>query len=169
IGGKALGLLVAMSLLFGIDTAQGAESPVLEEILVTARKREEQLQDVPESITVLTESLLFDNNVDSIKKLAELTPNLTVNQGFREGLIRLTMRGLGTPQFSESPVSFVVDGATVPSTEFINQGIFDIDNVQVLRGPQGALYGRGALAGAILITTKQPTNELTGNFQATRE
>lgn len=140
-------------------------SGMLEEIVVTARKRNENLQEVPESVTLINESMVADAGLNDIRGITELTPNLFIRGGYRKGVANIIARGISTPQFGVPPVAVVVDGAAVPNTEFINQGIFDVDNIQVLRGPQGSLYGRGALAGAILITTKQPTDDLSGNMQ----
>lgn len=163
---RLLSSVVVSALVAGGSVNLYGKSFAMEEILVTARKRDENLQEVPESITVLTESIIRDNNVRNLQTLTDIVPNVTLHDSFRKGVIDLVVRGIGTPQFGEAPISFVVDGATVPDTDFINQGIFDVDNIQILRGPQGALYGRGALAGAILINTKQPTNDFSGNLQA---
>ena len=144
------------------DAAEDAEPGDV--IVVTARGFRENIQNIPESITLLSEQKLEDAGVDGLQGIADLTPNVLLNDSFRKGTIRLNVRGFGTPQAGEAPVSFVIDGATVQDVEFINQGIFDVDRVQVLRGPQGAIYGQGALAGAILIDTKKPTNDLSGFF-----
>jgi iron complex outermembrane recepter protein len=137
----------------------------LEEIVVTARMRDESLQKVPESVTVLTGVVIEDNGIDSLQGLADIAPNIHLNDSFSKATIRLNVRGIGTPQAGEAPVTFVVDGATVPDINFINQGIFDVESIQLLRGPQGALYGQGALAGAIIIKSKQPTNEMSGKIE----
>lgn len=150
----------------GLTMAEGFE---LEEVVVTARKRNESLQEVPESVTVLSESTIIDAGIDNLQGLSDIAPNVHLNDSFSKATVRLNVRGIGTPQFGEAPVSFVVDGATVPDINFINQGIFDVESIQVLRGPQGALYGQGALAGAIIIQSKQPTNEFSGNAEVKYE
>nr|WP_240946266.1 TonB-dependent receptor [Pseudomaricurvus alkylphenolicus] len=146
-----------------------AEGFQIEEITVTARKRDESLQEVPESVTVLSESLISDAGIDNLQGIADLAPNIHLNDSFSKATVRLNVRGIGTPQFGEAPVSFVVDGATVPDINFINQGIFDVESIQLLRGPQGALYGQGALVGAIIIQSKTPSNDLSGNFEVKYE
>lgn len=163
---RALPAAIAASTAMSFPTICLADSFLLEEVIVTARKRDESLQEVPEAVTVLTETIINDANLDSLQGLADLAPNIHMNDSFTKATIRLNVRGIGTPQFGEAPVSFVVDGATVPDINFINQGIFDVESIQLLRGPQGALYGQGALAGAMIIQSKQPTNVLSGKFQA---
>ena len=141
----------------------------IEEVVVTARRRAEDLQAVPESVTVIQSKLIEDATVRNLRELSGLVPSMNVywgEQSFRAGVIQLVVRGIGTPQTGEAPVSFVVDGVTAPENDFINQELFDIESVQVMRGPQGALYGRGALGGAILITTKQPAGEFSGFAKA---
>ena len=147
--------------------AQKAQPETLETITVTVRKRSEKLQDVPESVAVLSSAELEHANVTGLRGFVDLTPNLTVRETFRSGETFLTMRGLSSPQNGLPPVAFVVDGVQIGSNDFISQDLFNIQSIQVLRGPQGALYGQGAIAGAIVITTKQPTNDLSVYANAT--
>ena len=138
---------------------------LVEEVIVTARRRTEDLQEVPESVTLLDAETLETARVDTLRELSELVPNFNLfagEQAFRAGVVQMVVRGITTPQNGEAPMSFVVDGVTMPEIDFINQDLFDVESVQVLRGPQGALYGRGALGGAVLIDTKQPSDELRG-------
>ena len=139
---------------------------ILEEVTVTARKRSENLQEIPDSVTVFNTELIRDARIENIKDFAELTPNLNVSSNWRQGLNFISIRGLITPQVGEAPLSFVVDGITVPNLEFVNQGLHDIERIEVLRGPQGALYGKNAIGGAINIITRQPSDELSGVVQA---
>ncbi len=134
----------------------------LEEITVTSRKREEKLQDVPDSIKVLGAQQLQISNVTGLRGFVDLTPNLIVRETFRSNETFLTMRGISSAQGSLPPVAFVVDGVQYGSNDFINQDLIDIQRIEILRGPQGALYGQGAIAGAINIITKQPTNDFEG-------
>ena len=148
-----------------VAQAVDADQPTLEEVLVTARRRTEDLQEIPESVSVLTAETLETARIDNLRELSGLVPNFSMffgEQSFRAGVIQLVVRGITTPQNGEAPMSFVVDGVTIPEIDFINQDLFDIESIQVLRGPQGALYGRGALGGAVLINTKQPGAEVSG-------
>ncbi len=130
----------------------------LEEILVTARKRTESVQDVPESITVFSATQVEDAGITRMKDVADLTPNLVLRQSYRMGVVNLSARGLAAPQQGDSPIVVNFDGVQAPAQDFINQDLFDIERIEVLKGPQGALYGAGAIGGAINVITKQPTN-----------
>ena len=166
-----LALVVSLAL-SGASPALAAEIPAAEQdsakvevITVTARKMSESLQEVPDSITVFDESVIKDARIETIKDFSALTPNLTVSSNFRSGLNFVTVRGLITPQVGEAPLAFVVDGITAPSVEFINQGLQQIERIEVLRGPQGALYGKNAIGGAVNIVTRQPSDTLEGDMQ----
>ena len=136
------------------------------EILVTARRRNEKLQDVPESVTAFSAKDIANAGISNFRQVADLTPNLSQLDNYRPGLARFQVRGLITPQIGDPPLAFVFDGVTAPDQEFVNQDLVDIERIEVLRGAQGALYGRGAVGGAINIVTKQPTNDISGNVQA---
>lgn len=137
-------------------------SGVVEEILITSRKREESLQSVPDSVAVLGTQQLEVSNVTGLSEFVTLVPNLFVRDTFRSNESFLTMRGISSAQGALPPVAFVVDGVQYGSNDFINQDLIDIERIEVLRGPQGALYGQGAIAGAINIVTKEPTNDFEG-------
>ncbi|MCK7597670.1 TonB-dependent receptor [Microbulbifer sp. CAU 1566] len=147
-----------------VGNAQASET-VLEEVMVTSRKRPENLQDISDSVTVFNAQQIQDARITTIKDFSALTPNLTVASNFRSGLNFVTIRGLITPQVGEAPLAFVVDGVTVPSIEFINQGLQQIERIEVLRGPQGALYGKNAIGGAVNIVTRQPSDVFEGSVQ----
>ena len=168
----AMSLSIAICLLMMDVQFILADEAVLEEVVVTARRRVENLQEIPESMSVLSSEILENAGVDNLRDVTELVPNLSLfhgEQSFRAGVVQLVVRGVTTPQNGEAPMSFVVDGVTIPEIDFINQDLFDIESIQVLRGPQGALYGRGALGGAVLINTKQPTNEFSGFIKGSYE
>lgn len=132
----------------------------VEEIIVTARKRQENLQDIPESISVFSGAQLDKANAVTMRDFVDLTPNMIIRETFRSNESFLTMRGIASAQGALPPVAIVVDGVQVGSNDFLNQDLYDIERIEVLRGPQGALYGQGAIAGAINIVTKAPSNEL---------
>ena len=168
-GQSAISLFMLICLLSTDVGSVLADELLLEEIVVTARKRAENLQEIPEAVTVLNSERLEAAGITNLRELTGLVPNVSMytgELGFRAGVVQLVVRGITTPQNGEPPLSFVVDGVTVPEIDFINQDLFDIESIQVLRGPQGALYGRGALGGAVLITTKQPTNDVSGFIKA---
>ena len=137
--------------------AQQSELDTIEEIDVTSRKRSENLQDIPDSITVFNESTIERAGIGNFSDFAALTPNLSAYGNFRPNLTNISIRGMTSTQLGEPPIAFVVDGITVPNLEFMNQELVDIQQIEVIRGPQGALYGKNAIGGAVNITTRAPT------------
>lgn len=164
---KSLSAAILSSVMLPAIADTGQQSIELEEVTVTARKRSERLQDIPDSVTVFSATKIEDARIQNVKDFAALTPNLSAYENFRPNLANVTIRGMVSNQLGEPPVAFVVDGVTVPNIEFVNQGLQDIQQIEVLRGPQGALYGKNAIGGAILITTKQPSNDFDGKVKAT--
>jgi iron complex outermembrane receptor protein len=140
--------------------AQSADDAVIEEIVVTSRYRAENLLDVPDSITAFTADDIRQHRIERINRVASLTPNLRFSDDQEVGVSTLVIRGVrqnrGTGQ---PPVSFRIDGVSATNNLLTTQELFDIESVDVLRGPQGALYGRNAIGGAILISTRLPTAE----------
>lgn len=130
----------------------------IEEIVVTARYRDERLQDVPDSVTVFSPADIERYRIERINRVASLTPNLRFSDDQEVGVSTLVIRGVrqnrGTGQ---PPVSFRVDGVSATNNLLTTQDLFDVESIQVLRGPQGALYGRNAIGGAVLVTTRQPS------------
>ncbi len=156
-GAAAFVSLALLSLPVQPVYAQG-EDDVLEEIIVTSRYRAEKLSDVPDSITAFTTADIERHQIDRVNRVASLTPNLRFSDDQEVGVSTLVIRGIrqnrGTGQ---PPVSFRIDGVSATNNLLTTQELFDLESVDVLRGPQGALYGRNAIGGAILIATRQPT------------
>jgi iron complex outermembrane recepter protein len=146
------------------DTTAPADSG-LEEIVVTARLRSESQQEVPAAVTVFSAKALQDAGVRDYSDFIALTPNVSLVEAESVGQSFLTIRGLTEVRNGQAPVAFVVDGVQETSNRQFTQTMFDLQSVEVLMGPQGALYGRNASGGAIVITTKQPTNEYQGYGQ----
>ncbi|MEM9533080.1 MAG: TonB-dependent receptor [Pseudomonadota bacterium] len=164
----AVAAAVACGLIVAPAPASAQSGDVmLEEIVVKARKRDESLQDIPDAVTVFTADTIAAAGINTVNDFANLTPNLMIREGFRDGVSFITMRGISTAQQGLPPVTVVVDGVQVAALDFINQGLVDIESIEVLRGPQGALYGAGAMAGAINITTAAPTDTQTGRVRIT--
>jgi len=138
----------------------------IEEIVVTSRFRAEKLFDIPDSITAFTVDDIERHRIERVNSVASLTPNLRFSDDQEVGVSTLVIRGVrqnrGTGQ---PPVSFRVDGVSATNNLLTTQELFDIENIVVLRGPQGALYGRNAIGGAILISTRQPTAEPEYDFR----
>jgi iron complex outermembrane receptor protein len=145
-------------------TGDAAEATTeLTEIVVTARKssRGESVQKIPESIRAFGSQEIEAAGISRIKDVVELTPNIVLQPSYRLGVVNLSARGHSTPQQGDSPIVINFDGVQAPAQDFINQDLFDIERIEVVKGPQ-PLYGAGAIAGAINIITKQPTNEQEG-------
>jgi iron complex outermembrane receptor protein len=148
----------------GAESATGsADSNTVDQVVVTARRREESLQEVPVAVSVISGDTLETADVRRVTDLTSMVPNLSINSGYRQGSLWISLRGIPSVQGGEPPVSVLIDGVQVPGQDFINEEYGNISSVQVLRGPQGALYGRGAIGGAILIDTQKPTNDLEGS------
>lgn len=140
----------------------------IEEITVTARHRAESVQDVPDSITAFGAEKIEAAGIVDIEGFINLTPNFMVRETFRSGVTFFTIRGITTGQQGYPPISYVVDGVKANAIDSINQGaLVDIERIEVLKGPQSALYGAGAIAGAVNVITKGPTEEFEGRINAT--
>lgn len=164
--GLALGALV-------IPNAGFAQSdqPVLEEVLVTAQKREQTAQDVPISITALSGETLgaFAAGAEDIRMLSSRIPNLNAESSNGRVAPRFYIRGLGNTDFdlaASQPVSVVVDEVVQENVILKSFPLFDIERVEVLRGPQGTLFGRNTPAGIIKFDTRKPSQEADGYFNA---
>jgi iron complex outermembrane receptor protein len=144
----------------GRADSTSSDSQVIEEIVVSARYRDENLSDIPDSITAFTSADIERHRIERVNRVAALTPNLRFSDDQEVGVSTLVIRGVrqnrGTGQ---PPVSFRIDGVSSTNNLLTTQELFDIESVEVLRGPQGALYGRNAIGGAILIATKQPSED----------
>jgi iron complex outermembrane receptor protein len=138
----------------------------LQEVTVTARRREERLQVTPESITVLDARTLERTGVARMNGIASLAPNLRFSDDQEVGASTITIRGVTQNRGSgEPPVALVVDGVALNNSLLSTQDFFDLEQVEVLRGPQGALFGRNAIGGAIVVTTRAPAREFEGRAQ----
>ncbi|WP_235927641.1 TonB-dependent receptor [Sandarakinorhabdus rubra] len=137
------------------------------EILVTARRSSERLIDVPASVSVITAETLAATGTFRSQELLQLTPGVTIVSGTAEaGDTQINIRGLNGARDAESSVALVVDGILKTNTAQLNQVQGTLRQVEVLKGPQGALYGRNAAAGAIVMTTLKPGDVLEGAVRA---
>jgi len=140
--------------------AQGGAESIIEEVIVESRYRPERLSTVPDSVTAFTLADIERYRTERINDAAALTPNLRFSDDQEVGVSTLIVRGVrqnrGTGQ---PPVSLRIDDVSVTNNLLTTQDLFDLQSIEVLRGPQGALYGRNAIGGAVLITTRPPTAE----------
>lgn len=131
-------------------------------IVVTARGRNESLLDVPISETVFDAQAIADANIQRVDDFIALTTGVTFSNSQDAGTNFISIRGLSQTRNGEPPVAVVVDDVLQVNSRSFDQPLFDLESVEVLRGPQGALYGRNATGGAIIINTKMPTDEFGG-------
>ncbi len=137
----------------------------LEEVVVTARKRDESLQDVPIAITAFTERTIQQAGIERPNDFITLIPNVTIVDTANVGDTQVSIRGVVSTRDAESTFAYVVDGVLNTNPNSFNEELVDIQQIEVLKGPQGALYGRNAVAGAILVTTKKPGDEPEGTIK----
>lgn len=136
------------------------------EIIVTGRGRSEQLQSAPVAVTAFSAKALADAQVKDVSDYISLTPNVSIVEAQQAGVSFITIRGISQVRNGESPVAVVTDGIQQVTSRQFTQDPFDVAQIEILRGPQGALYGRNAIGGAIVITTKQPTKDFHESFAA---
>jgi outer membrane receptor protein involved in Fe transport len=149
------------------------EGAALEEIVVTARKREENLQDVPIAVTAISAETLQREGVKDVQDITARDPSLSFDKGIAAYDTRIVIRGL-SPTRGRPNVATLIDGIDVSSESvgvaggslLINPRLVDIARVEIVKGPQSALYGRSAFAGAISYITADPDDEVSGNVAA---
>lgn len=137
------------------------------EIVVTARKRAESILDVPVAVTAVSGDALARRNINSVREAAVLTPGLNISSD-GAGRAFVSIRGVGVTlvQSVQPGVGLFVDGIYRPNTAYLNNPLLDVERIEVLRGPQGTLYGKNTLGGAINVITRQPGNEFEARGQA---
>lgn len=163
--------------------AQEAETPeegksgisaMMEKIQVTARKREESLQEAPLSLTAFSGDGLEARGIENISEIGGVTPNLTYQNspgaGGSSSVATVYIRGVGQRDFLgtiDNGVGFYVDGVYIARTVGATVDLLDVDRVEVLRGPQGTLFGRNSVGGAVALYSKKPTENFEGYVDAT--
>ncbi|MDB5424857.1 MAG: TonB-dependent receptor, partial [Phenylobacterium sp.] len=148
---------------FAMAAAAEAEAApagtALEELVVTARRREERLQDVPEAVVVITSRAMDEQGVHNVNDLSRVAPGLSIqNTAANRVDTTYSIRGQGLT-FGTSTPAVVAYFADVPD---FSTAIYDLENIQVLKGPQGTLFGKNTTGGAILFTPRAPSNEFSG-------
>ena len=138
----------------------------IDEIVVTARRQTESLRDVPASVSVLTADALEKTGAQIAEDFVQLTPGVTIVTGTAEvGDTQINIRGMNGARDAESSVALVVDGILKTNTAQLNQNHGTMSQVEILKGPQGAIYGRNAAAGAVVLSTLKPSDEYTGKLK----
>ena len=140
-----------------------AQDQVIEEVVVTATKRDTTVMEVAASVTAFTAEQLEEREIDSFLDLNVNVPN--INSGLSYGQVFMTIRGVGfsNGQGTADPaVAQHVDGIYLPRTASLRGAYYDLESIEVLRGPQGTLYGRNSTGGSVNLVTKKPTEEFEG-------
>ncbi len=165
---KRLAIVVAVSAatLLSSQVVLAQEGPAIEEIIVTATKRPQSVQEIPASVTAIGAGLLAERRITNVESLATSVPGLHFSQGSAD--TRITIRGIGSEQNSvtgDPGVAFHIDGVYQSRSSAGAALFYDLERVEVLRGPQGTLYGRNATGGSINLISKRPDNEFGGELE----
>jgi len=154
-----------------VSPAPEQESTVsqLSEIVVTAQKRAENIQDVPIAITAYSQSDLRSKGITDIGGLSRLTPNVNLDTGSpfagSNSVLSASIRGIGQDDFAfnlDPGVGVYVDGVYYARTVGANQNLLDVERIEILKGPQGTLFGRNTIGGAISVVTRTPRGSTRG-------
>lgn len=166
----------SLAVLAGIlsPTHTSANSFQIEEVIVTAQKREESLQDTPVAVSAFTANALQNKGIENIAEVADFTPNLIFDttspiSGLSSGAA-VFIRGIGNTDFSlttDPGVGTYVDGVYMSRSVGGVLDVLDVERIEVLRGPQGTLFGRNTIGGAISITSRKPADQFQGNLELT--
>lgn len=162
---------VAICAVLSAHAAMAQDAPASDrgregEIVVTAQKRSESIRDVPFSIAAIGNEELLKSRVQSIEDIVRRVPSLEVGVGFGRQSSSLTIRGVSPQTYNSATVVTFTDGFTTGLRSDVTADLFDLERVEILKGPQATLYGRNAIGGTINYITRKPSNELEGRFQA---
>jgi len=138
----------------------------LEEIVVTARQREENIQDVPVTITAFTQTEITSAGIQRPQDFIALTPGVSVVHAAEAGDMQVNIRGINTSRDAETNFALVVDGVLQTNSMALNRELAGVSQIEILKGPQGAVYGRNAVAGAMIMTTRKPDDGFGGEVKA---
>src|SRR3989338_7529175 len=170
---KQFRTIVALAVSACITVSVQAQS-TLEEIVVTAQKREQNVQDVPIAITAVTGESMEVKALTQVSEVAAYAPNVymdpTTPFGASNNILAAYIRGIGQSDFAfnlEPGVGVYVDGVYMARTIGANVDLLDVDRLEVLKGPQGTLFGRNTIGGAINVITPRPGNEFQWRGEVT--
>ena len=163
---KASGIALAIAAI-----SSGTNAAELEEVIVTAQKRAESLQDVPVSLVAISGTKIEEAGMHSFAELSQYVPNLNITENSLNTIISMRGIGVGANQAFEQSVGVYVDGIHYGKARQSRTALFDVQQVEVLRGPQGILFGKNTLAGAINVITATPETdeEFGGKISASKE
>lgn len=136
-----------------------------ENVNVLSRRRTENVQKIPEAVTAFTSKEIEKSGMRQVGEFLLAAPNVNFINSQNQGNVAITLRGVSQVRNGDAPVAFVLDGVTLPSPNSISQELYDIERIEVIKGPQGALYGRNSIGGVVNIITRKPTNKPEHHFK----
>ena len=159
---------LAAALLLPLSTPYAAAQQVLEEVIVTAQKREQSAQDVPLALTAVGAAAIEAMGMQEFADITRISPSLTMSTGNNKQQSTISIRGIGTNVFSisvEPSVAVLIDNVSKVQPGQALANLVDVERIEVLRGPQSTLFGKNASAGLVSITTKSPSDVLEGSLE----
>ena len=156
-----------------IDITLNESAESLDEVVIKgftgvigkSRKRTESIQTTAESVTALNAEGIESAGISDVSSFSALVPNLKFNSAQAVGLNFISVRGIPQVRGGDAPLAFLLDGVTIPDPSLLSQDLYDLALVEVVKGPQGALYGKNAIGGAVNIYTKEPTNKASNRLK----
>jgi len=158
-------LLFAGILGLAVAVPVNGYAQALEEVVVTARQREEAITDVPAAITAFTSQTIERAGIKRAEDFISLTPGVSIVNTAEVGDTQVSIRGINASRDAEASFAFIVDGILYTNPSAFNREFSNLAQIEVLKGPQGALYGRNASSGAIIVQTRKPGDELEGEIR----
>jgi len=165
----AVAVAITSGLMFSQVANAQEERVGLEEVIVTAQKREENFTDVPVAVSAFSGEVLDMAKISEFQDLVQVSPSMTFNQTGDQRGVGVLIRGIGTTAFQtavEPTVSSIVDGVTLGRTVQFVSDLNDIERVEILRGPQGTLFGNNASGGVVNVITNRPSETFEGSVKA---
>ena len=158
-------VIAALAGVGGTALAPSQVSAQLEEVVVTARARSESLQDVPSTVTAFTSGQIRDMGISRAEDFISQTPGVSFVNTVETGDSSISIRGINGARDAETNFALIIDGILYVNTYAFNREYADLEQIEVLKGPQGALYGRSAAAGAVIMSTRRPSDEVEGDVR----
>ncbi len=149
----SIGTVLASAQAYAAEPSDG-----IEEVIVTARQRAESIKDVPASVQAFTAADIASAGIERPQDFIALTPGVAAVQTAEVGDMQVNIRGINTGRDAETNFALVIDGVLQTNPTGFNRELANVSQIEVLKGPQGALYGRNAVAGAIILNTRKPTD-----------
>ena len=164
-GASMIGLMMAAQAA-PVMAQEQRQNDDVEEVLVTGRRILESKQDIPAAVTVMSEATLRDAGVERAEDFIALTPGVTIVDAAEVGDTQVNIRGINGSRDAENSFAFIVDGILMTNPAAFNREYADLKQIEIMKGPQGAIYGRNASAGAIIVNTHKPSDTLEAKVKA---